>query len=219
MLVQRGCDFGVVKAVPEGADDEDANEDEEDDARTLAIARLPDGRRHRSFKEAVALLHETDWDAWPIAGPRTTLWCARFIADNDGTPRARHVRWRQATGLTSADPGVADHELAMRIMETALTFDQLQIAEVASVEIVMRKAQVCELKYKDKIITMDSKSQIDDDEHLYMGTGKTRGLVMVAPALEDFVAAELQRETAAAKERRKMREERAGARPPPAGRK
>lgn len=38
---------------------------------------------------------------------------------------------------------------------------------------------------------------------------------MVDPRLEDFVATELQRETAAAKERRKMREERALQQPGP----
>ena len=50
-----------------------------------------------------------------------------------------------------------------------------------------------------------------------LGSGATRGLIMVAPALEDYVAGELHRESAAAKERRKMREERGLARPTPPG--
>ena len=57
--------------------------------------------------------------------------------------------------------------------------------------------------------------RVESDEQLYLGTGKTRGLLMVCPALEDYVAAELHRESSAAKERRKMREERQAARAPP----
>ena len=47
----------------------------------------------------------------------------------------------------------------------------------------------------------------EEDAHLYMGTGKTRGLLCVSPALETFVAGELAKETATMKERRKAREE------------
>ena len=183
----------------------------------LDVERLADGLRHRAFREAVGQLQQSSWESWPVAGPRATLWCARFIADHDGSPKARHVRWRQATGLTSADPGVADHELAMRVLETSVCYDQLQAAELACVEVVMRKAQLCELKHKDKVLSHESRagsSAIDDDEFLYLGTGRTRGMLMIAPSLEEFVAGELHKEASTAKERRKMREERAAARPP-----
>ena len=46
------------------------------------------------------------------------------------------------------------------------------------------------------------------------GTGETRGLIMVCPSLEEYVAAEMHKEAATAKERRKLREERAATRPP-----
>ena len=93
-------------------------------------------------------------------------------------------------------------------MEHALCYDQLQVCELASLELVLRKAQLVELKHRDRIVHFDRDLTVDDDEHLYLGTGKTRGLLMIAQALEDYVSGELQRETAASKERRKMREER-----------
>ena len=65
-----------------------------------------------------------------------------------------------------------------------------------------------ELKHRGRIVHFDRDLTVDDDEHLYLGAGKTRGFLMIAPALEDYVSGELQRETAASKERRKMREER-----------
>ena len=104
------------------------------------------------------------------------------------------------------DGGVAEHELIMRVLEQAICFDQLQVCELACLELLIRKAQMIELKHKSRLVT--EVGGVEDDQHLYLGTGSTRGLIMLSPALEEFVSGELGREAAAAKERRKMREER-----------
>ena len=86
---------------------------------------------------------------------------------------------------------------------------------MASLEVVARRAQLVELRHRDR--ALGSKvlgGDVDADAHLYMGSGKTRGLLMIAPALEEWVAKQLAVETAAAKERRKLREE-SGAKPQP----
>ena len=49
-----------------------------------------------------------------------------------------------------------------------------------------------------------------EDSFLYLGSGKTRGLLAVSPQLEEYVASELSKETATLKERRKARGERPG---------
>lgn len=114
-------------------------------------------------------------------------------------------------GAGSKDIGTSEH------VEVALTFDQVQIAEVAALEIVARRAQLVELRLGEWIPEQDTGTiavgSVDSDEHLYLGTGRTRGLLMISPELEDHVSQELQRETSAAKERRKMREERLLSRP------
>ena len=57
-----------------------------------------------------------------------------------------------------------------------------------------------------------------DETHLFLGTAETRGNVCVAPLLQNWIGEELAKEAAAAKERRKAREERAlaGKAPSPA---
>ena len=95
----------------------------------------------------------------------------------------------------------------MRILETALTFDQLQAGELASIELIARSAQLIELRHRERIIGSVGAGP-DDDAFLYLGTGKTRGLLAVCPDLESWVASELAKETATLKERRKAREER-----------
>eukprot|EP00974_Lingulodinium_polyedra_P119688 11172125-Lingulodinium_polyedra.AAC.1 len=68
-----------------------------------------------------------------------------------------------ATGLAAQDAGVADQELAARALETAVAFDQLQVAEIAAVEIASRKAQLCELKRRGRVVVGEFKGVTDDD--------------------------------------------------------
>ena len=74
-----------------------------------------------------------------------------------------------------------------------------------------------EMKLRDKVAGSLLKGSIEEDSHFYLGTGWTRRLLMIAPELEEFASGVLAKDTAAAKERRKLREERAGA--PPSGKK
>ena len=78
----------------------------------------------------------------------------------------------------------------------------------------MRRAQLIELKYADRITAAGSDS-LAEDEHLYMGSSTTRGLIMASPMLQEYVASELHKEASTAKEKRKLREERALSRAPP----
>jgi len=204
-------EFNGVEAEQEGL--KAIADDGEVDARVLEVARTSDGMRHRDFRDAVARLSQSDWDSWPINGPRTFLWCCRFIAEGDVHPRARHLRWKAAANVSGSDAGVAEHEMIMRIVELTLCYDQLQGAELASMEMLIRKAQLIELKHRDRVLAA-AVGQVEDDAHLYLGTGQTRGLLMIDPKLEEFVSSELSKEAATAKERRKMKEERALAKPP-----
>ena len=104
----------------------------------------------------------------------------------------------------------------MRTMERALLYDQLHLTEIAAFELLARRAQMVELKYKNKIIPVGSYNNDPfDDAHLYQGTAATRGLIMVSPQLEQYVSGELAKEAGAAKERRELREECALTKPPP----
>ena len=199
---------------PRKRDKNEVKAEDELDARVMAIFRSIGGERRRNFRDAVELLTCSVWDHWPVLGPRTFVWCCQFMAEHSTHPLAHHGRFLQLVGLAAGEPGARDHEQAMRKIEFCLCFDQLQGGELACMELAAREAQMVELRYRDRVMQKETAS-VDDDLHIYMGTGKTRGLLMISPELEEFVATELARETAARKERRKMREERALARPGP----
>jgi hypothetical protein len=201
-VFERAGDIGVAQLCKDGSADE-----QELDARVLTIVE-DDGRRHRNFRESVRDMSETDWPGWPVLGPRTTRWVLRFIAEHDIAPRARHTKWRHEAGLSPSDPYVDDHDLALRVIQMAVEFDQLNITELASFELLARRAQMAEWRHRDRLISRNSIEDGLEDDYLYMGTAETRGLILMAPDLADHVTGELHKEANILKERRKVKEER-----------
>jgi hypothetical protein len=211
-------DEGKKTSEGEEADDSEedgAEGDVELDARVLDVKRGVDGERGRNFKDSIPLLTESPWSGWPVGGPRTFLWCVRFMAEHSLHPMAHHGRLVQLAGLNPSDPAAQEHGLLLRCMEFGITFDQLQCGELACMELIARRAQMIEMKHREKLGGTGLGNSIEEDAHIYLGTSKTRGMVMICPQLEEFAAGQLARETAAAKERRKLREERASVKAPP----
>ena len=56
-----------------------------------------------------------------------------------------------------------------------------------------------EMKLRDKVAGSLLGGSIEEDSHIYLGTGRTRGLLMIAAELEEFASGVLAKETAAAK--------------------
>ena len=114
--------------------------------------------------------------------------------------------------LSYADTGASEHHSCMKILATALTFDQINVTELACMELVGRRVQMIESKYKPRLLSQTPSSGASgdpfEDSHLYMGMNAIRGLVCLSPALETWIGQELSKESLVAKERRKAAEER-----------
>eukprot|EP00974_Lingulodinium_polyedra_P021414 2068948-Lingulodinium_polyedra.AAC.1 len=72
----------------------------------------------------------------------------------------------------------------MRVVELAVVYDQLNITELASFELLMRRAQMTEYRYCEKLLG-SVENALAEDEHLYLGASETRGMLMLAPELEE----------------------------------
>ncbi|CAK0808121.1 unnamed protein product [Prorocentrum cordatum] len=180
-LAMRGTELLVLKKVDSATDGSS-----ELDARVLPVEEDAHGNRRRDFRSAVDAMTETAWPGWPVLGPRTVQWVLQFIREQGAIPRARHTKWKHEARLARGDPGVGDHELVMRVIETAVVYGQLNITELACFEIFCRRAQLSEWRQKDRLTGGASglDDECADEKHLRMGSGETRGHVMVAPALQ-----------------------------------
>ena len=179
----------------------------------MAVAFDEQGQRHRSWKSVCDESSEDAWEDWPVRGPRTVQWVARFIERAHRTPTNHHTTWRSLCRLQATDAGVAEHETLCRALEALGSYDQINVCNSAAAEVLVRKLQVIEEKHRDRLL-QNTGGAVDDDVHLFLGTeAGTRGGACVCPALQGWIAEELARESAILKERRKAREERQLARP------
>ncbi|CAK0880027.1 unnamed protein product, partial [Prorocentrum cordatum] len=114
------------------------------DFRALPMLLNPRGERERRFGETVNALSETPVQAWPVQGPRALLWGLSFMSTMAGTPTAWHQRWLTSMALPDEDEHAKLHETLCHVLDLAIVYDQLQIAEMASFEIIARQLQLLE---------------------------------------------------------------------------
>ena len=89
------------------------------DARLLDV-KMKIGRRHRDWQEDAEDCAEIAVAYWPIEGPRSALWGARFLADSGrGGPESYHKWWRVTAKLRLHDWGVSEHTQNMRFLHLA----------------------------------------------------------------------------------------------------
>ena len=135
-----------------------------------------------------------------------------YIAEHYESPLQRHARFMADGKLQYNQVGASEHQVIMQILHYAATYDQLDVSQLVSMELLARRAQMIELKYKHKFALAGSSGDGADpyeDAHLYMGLSETRNLLCVCPALERSVGAELKDEAKLLESRRKAHEERA----------
>ena len=185
----------------------------ETDARVLPVAMDGSGQQYREFREAVQLCEQMVITAFVVKGPRTALWVLKFIVENGGTPLGRFSRFRIDAGVSMTDPGVAQLESLYKLLQVAMTVDQLDGSNLAVIELICREIQMIEGKYSDRLTARAG--ALSQESHLFLGTTMAQGNVCMCPALREHIASELRDEASILKERRKAREERQQQRPPP----
>ena len=169
-----------------------------------------ENRCYREYRDAVGQCSQVAFDDFVVKGPRTCLWVVRHMTEAGGTPVGHHQRWRVNCKLQVHDSGVAEHEtyVLQGLADHMLTYDQLDVSNLASAKAIARQIQLIEERYENKLVDVDKYGQ----NHLFSGLDETRGGVCLSPALREYVAQELTKESLIMKERRQAREERALAR-------
>ena len=130
----------------------------------MSVHRNSAGDRHREFRNAVFELVESSWAGWPVSGPRTFLWCCKFMSEHALHPLAHHSHFAQ---LSAAQ----EHELLCREIEFGLTFDQLQGAELSCFELLARRLQMLEMRHRDRVARSLLEGSIEEGSRILLGTG------------------------------------------------
>ena len=178
----------------------------DDDARTLPISRDSDGLRFKEFRVACQESKPTDFNDWPVSGPRTTKYVLSQMLEHGGSAIGHHQAWRVACKFAPTDGPAQEHEAWSKVLQTMMTYDQLDVSNLASGELVVRALQRIEEKHKFKLASVDDAGE----GALFMGASSgTRAGSIISPKLTEWIGSEMQKDALVAKERRKAREERA----------
>ncbi|CAK0834679.1 unnamed protein product, partial [Prorocentrum cordatum] len=192
------------------------------DCRVLPMQLNPMQLNPR-FGETVNALSETPVQGWPAQGPRAILWCSSFMSTMAGTPTAWRQRWPTSMALPDEDEYAKPRETLCRVLDLAVVCDQLQIAEMASFEIVARQLQLleeraCETRSapqsgaapKAKAAARGGASAgtpSSPETSYFLGAGVSKANLCISPKLLEYIADQMMAEAAISKERRKAREE------------
>jgi hypothetical protein len=170
------------------------------DARVCPVRFDERGERYRQYSDAVPLLLEPAWHDWPIKGPRTTRWLAKYIKDMGITPKLRTARFLLDAKVPDTDRVKHEHATLMEILEWAMVYDQLDVSALSCFELLSRRVQLLEEAY-----AANPKAPRFDGGEYFQGLGRRNAAV--DPALTQYVAQQLQSDAMIQKERRKAREE------------
>ena len=147
--------------------------------------------------------------SWLARASRTAKWVGQYFVSNGGSSMSIQNTWKVNCKLQPSDAGVLEHESICKALELAVEYDQLNIGELATIELLSRRLQMIQFRWKERILGSASSGTVDDESHFFLGVDPTRGNLCICPALNTWLGEELHKEAQANKEQRKAREERA----------
>lgn len=193
------CDSRILLArMSESSDGSDRSAS--DDVRTLEVQYGFNGECQRSFRESVKELQMTEFEDFPLA-PRTTLDYVRAIAGIAESATAQHHIWVNSSGIPAGDRLVYKDQVLPRILDAALCYDSLNIANLSCMELVCRRRQLL----ADAHSNSPGAPSYLGAEH-YLGETYKMGGGIVVPALTDHVSKKMQAQSQIMKEKRQLAE-------------
>eukprot|EP00746_Dinoflagellata_sp_MGD_P159731 gnl/MRDRNA2_/MRDRNA2_86757_c1_seq1.p1 gnl/MRDRNA2_/MRDRNA2_86757_c1~~gnl/MRDRNA2_/MRDRNA2_86757_c1_seq1.p1 ORF type:complete len:406 (+),score=88.05 gnl/MRDRNA2_/MRDRNA2_86757_c1_seq1:297-1514(+) len=193
-------DFADPNATPRNNPSRDKKM-ESDDLRTLPVRYDHQGERWRDYPEAVAIMDSDDFGDWPLTGPRNALWRLKQLKRSGLTPLTQHQKWCERSKVGKTDRAKHEHECLAKVLDSAVSYDQLNACNLACIERVVKRRMLIEQAYKS-----GDHPNYDGAEY-FEGDQEATDASFVDPKLTEHVAGKLRDQASIDKERRKAREE------------
>lgn len=177
-------------------DDRQAGED----IRTMSIRYAPNGERQRSVKESVSEMLQVEMEDFPYE-PRTALEYLRGVTLVSESNFSQHLAWVQQSKVPDGSRAIFEDECLAKILDIAISYDALNIANLASFELLCRRRQLI-----GEAHSYNASSPSYQGADYWLGDKYKHGGAIVVQSLSEHVAKKLQAESSILKERRKLEE-------------
>lgn len=171
-----------------------------EDVRTLEVRYGMNGERLRVFRETVKELQQTEFSDFPLQ-PRTALDYVRAIGQISESAVAQHHQWVSGSRIPEGDRSVYEDEVLARVLDAAVTYDALNISNLACMELVCRRRQLIADAHAQ---TPGMPSYLAADH--FMGQTYRSGGGVVTSTLTEHVAKQMASQAQIMKEKRKLEE-------------
>ena len=171
-----------------------------DDIRTMSVKYAANGDRLRSFRETVGEMVEVQLEDFPYE-PRTCLTYLQAVQSVAESSYSHHLAWVQQSKLPDGSHAAFEDEVLSQILDTAIHYDALQVCNLASFELLVRRKQLIADAH-----SYNPTSPSYEGASYYLGTKYKPGGAIVVPSLTEHVSKKLQADSAILKERRKLEE-------------
>lgn len=171
-----------------------------EDVRTLEVRFGVNGDRHRPFRETILEMQPVEFDDFPLE-PCTTLAYLKAVAHVSESAFGQHLSWVQQSKIPDGDRAIHEDEVIARAIDLAVSYDALNISNLASFELLIRRRQLL----ADAHTYNPSAPSYEGSDH-FMGTTYRPGGAIVVPELMKHVSERMHQESQVMKERRKQAE-------------
>ena len=115
---------------------------------------------------------------------------------------AQHDRWITNSGVNKGSPVAFEHEVLSRALQYGVTWGHLNLRTSAMAEFLFRRMQL-----QEDVVVENPQNPVCEGAEYYMGVDEKRGGASTAPSLRQHASAEIGRDAAILKEKRKAQEE------------
>ena len=179
-----------------------------EDVRTLEVRYGLSGERSRNFRESVQEMIQCEFDDFPLE-PRTALAYCRAVGTVAESCFAQHLSWVSQSRIPDGDRAIHENEVLSRALDLAVTYDALNIANLASFELLIRRKQLLAEAHAYN----PAAPSYEGADH-FLGTSYRPGGAIVVPELTEHVAKKMNQESQILKEKRKQAEVKGGRKGP-----
>jgi hypothetical protein len=172
------------------------------DVRVMPVVLDPSGDRHRDLSSAAAVCATEELEDWPLDAVRNAGYILKEHKRRNRSFTQTHSEWVASSGIRTGDRAVVEHMVLSQSLDLAVQYDQLNVANLASMEVIASRRMVLEDAYRGS----PEHPRFAGAEHI-MGFRTVSGGEVFNPAAGRVRAQRMKAETDQDKERRLQKEE------------